>query len=475
MILRRSLLSFTIFLALLVLLTNIQSLYFNCLNAIDFGIYLQAVYGIGEGDFNPFLTVRNLKFFNDHFDPIVFIPALVNKLLGPSPFLLIVSEWAAICTFSLVVYVVTKKKFNSQTALIATLITLLNKPILVALRFPVHPVTWTGALTIILIYGIYYHKHWHAFFASQLLFLFKESYPFATLGLSFYYLIKKEWKYFFLFSITALLELLFVFKGRALLFGPTYNYQYRLLSGLNESVFDFIWFKIRSFDYKIIFKNYYPLILLLFVHLYQERKNLFKVQPLWGVLLYAAPLLGIHYLANSFAFHYGAIFAPMIIGVLIFSGMFEWLSHKRIYLPLFLLLSFSNSFSEIEKMSAQLFFQKNKQCVVNPTKIKDIKELLTQTLVIPPGKKIVITGGLFNRVLTPEMKLYQIGGYSSIPETFEYLALETHPEEHNWPLSHEEIKRIKNTCSLFAKNVIVENDYYFLAKGNFIKSCIYKE
>jgi hypothetical protein len=50
----------------------IVKLHANCHHATDFSIYQEAIYKIAAfGDFNPFLYVRNVNIFNDHFDPII--------------------------------------------------------------------------------------------------------------------------------------------------------------------------------------------------------------------------------------------------------------------------------------------------------------------------------------------------------------------------------------------------------------------
>ena len=66
----------------LVLFANLQGLSYNCFNAVDFSIYLQTIYEITIGNFNPYITVRALRFFTDHFDPIIFLPALFCNSCG---------------------------------------------------------------------------------------------------------------------------------------------------------------------------------------------------------------------------------------------------------------------------------------------------------------------------------------------------------------------------------------------------------
>lgn len=73
---------------------NWQRLRYACMHAIDFSIYQQAMYDFfAQKTLNPWLTIRNIAFFNDHFDPIVLLAGLLINI-WPSPESMIVFEYS---------------------------------------------------------------------------------------------------------------------------------------------------------------------------------------------------------------------------------------------------------------------------------------------------------------------------------------------------------------------------------------------
>ena len=66
---------------------------YNCQNVIDFGIYQQAIYDIWtKFELNPYISVRHIKIFNDHFDPIVYLAAVFVGIVGQNPVSVILFE-----------------------------------------------------------------------------------------------------------------------------------------------------------------------------------------------------------------------------------------------------------------------------------------------------------------------------------------------------------------------------------------------
>src|SRR3989338_8693132 len=73
---------------------NIQSILHNCIHAIDFSIYQQAIYDISSNlKLNPFNTVRGTFIFLDHFDPILLLAALFIWFFGANPINLLIFEF----------------------------------------------------------------------------------------------------------------------------------------------------------------------------------------------------------------------------------------------------------------------------------------------------------------------------------------------------------------------------------------------
>ncbi|MFN7684635.1 MAG: hypothetical protein ACK5QT_04395 [Oligoflexia bacterium] len=55
-----------------------------CYNNFDLGIYSQALANISFADLNPWLSVRQIRIFNDHFDPVLVFFAPFARLIEPS-------------------------------------------------------------------------------------------------------------------------------------------------------------------------------------------------------------------------------------------------------------------------------------------------------------------------------------------------------------------------------------------------------
>lgn len=462
------------FFLLLVLYANLQGLYFNCFNAVDFSIYLQTVYEITEGHFNPYISVRALHFFNDHYDPVIFLPALFLKIFGVKATSLMVFEWLTVVAAILVSGKILLKKFPLwQVALLSTII-ILNKPVLIALRFPVHPSTWTMLPIILLGYFLIEKKFWGVFAISLALISVKESYPFAMFTLAFFYLFQKELKKFLLLFLTSIICYILIYKIRPTVIGPVMNYGKDLVSSSqNLGLFQYAWYVISTFKYYDLIKNFLPCWLGfgLFIWHQMKAKKINFSHPLLGMILYMSPLAMIQFIGNRFDFHYGPQFVAAIIPFLLFTDFSDYLvTNKKMLTTLLLVFAF-NAGSETEKIIAQSFFHKKKGCHINQEKARAVEELLKLTKSIPPGLDIASSGGIINQVLRPGMKIHHIKAYSRIPEKFQILILEINPDEYSWPLSPEKIKKIESNCRPYIVNT-VQNNYYHFSEGNFPATCL---
>ena len=80
--------------ALLPLLLNIKSITYNCYSVNDFSVYQQAIYDILTlKEWNPYLTVRHINIFNDHFDPILYLAVFFTAIFGQGFQQLLIFEW----------------------------------------------------------------------------------------------------------------------------------------------------------------------------------------------------------------------------------------------------------------------------------------------------------------------------------------------------------------------------------------------
>jgi hypothetical protein len=257
-----------------------------------------------------------------------------------------------------------------------------------------------------------------------------------------------------------------------MIMGETYSYSQMLFQRADQGLFHFGLLLIKEFKYFDLFKNFLPLWLILGTFLYQTRRDLKISHPLVGLLLFVSPLFLMQFIANRFDFHYGATFVALFLPLFFEIEIYKLADQKKKYVVIFLALFIFNAGSEMEKMIGQVFFHKNRHCVISKEKDQSIQNLLEKTKVFSSLNQVVMSGGVFNRVLRPGLKMYQIGGYSAIPSTFDTLLLEIHPKEQSWPLSPEDIQKFYKNCSPYTQQVLLHDEYFYLARGSYPRTCL---
>ena len=134
-----------------VLAFNIQSVLYNCIHAIDFSIYQQAIYDIASGtSLNPHITIRGISIFLDHFDPVLIFSVPMVWIFGAHPVPLLVFEYFWFIGAAFFLY----KKLPYKLFQVALIWLIFCKCILNGLAYPIHPTTWTILPAIMLAYFI---------------------------------------------------------------------------------------------------------------------------------------------------------------------------------------------------------------------------------------------------------------------------------------------------------------------------------
>lgn len=334
----------------LALSANLQGLFYNCFSAVDFGIYLQGIYGLAHGELNPYVSVRHLKLFSDHFDPINFLPALIMKLTVIHPAVLMTFEWAVIIAFSVIVFCLARKRFSLNMSLMLGLLIFLNKPILMALRFPVHPTTWSSIPLFFVSYYLFERRTTAVFISALSLLVFKESYPFAIFTLGVWYFLQKEIKTSVIFIGSSILAVIGIFILRPWIIGDTYSHAGLLFQDSQGNLMGFLVDRFLHFRYFDLLKNLLPFLILSFIYLKKQKTQLGLKHPFVGMLFFLAPLLAMQFLGNRFEFHYGAMFTALFFPLL-FQADIQDIFAKQKKLSLFILALFIfNAGADIEKI-----------------------------------------------------------------------------------------------------------------------------
>ena len=109
----------------------------------DYGIYQQGIFNLAGGmGINPYLTVRDIFLFNDHFAPILFLPIPLVWLTGYHVTTLILFEWVTFIFFIWLTLKLAKPESTTEGLCIVFMI-LFSKGLLTALTYPMHPGLWS--------------------------------------------------------------------------------------------------------------------------------------------------------------------------------------------------------------------------------------------------------------------------------------------------------------------------------------------
>jgi hypothetical protein len=450
------------------LLSNIKGILNNCFHAYDLGLYQQAFYNMASGDFNPYLTIRGLHIFNDHFMTMIFTSIPFVWAFDYHPTSMIFLEWSYYVLFLFTIYFTVRKRQKGEI-LIALFLAIFSKGILSALEFPIHPGTWSMASWLILVYYIYKGSNKGIFLFAVITCLFRESYPFSFFMLSLYYLIKKNNKLGFSLLSFSILYLAFVMKLRPMFLGPVYDYGEWIVQGI---VTDPVGFMIKSFwkmDWKVPFKVFAPFIIP--VILVFKRNSIDWSNRLIPCLFLLMPLFGMHFITGQFHFHYGPPFMAVLIGYLIYDEKF-WGILANVKLKYFIMFLFIiTASSRYTKFIKFLTTNKNNKCIVSDTKTASIYSLLEKTNKISTESLIVSTGGVIQRIMRPGLKVYAPNTMVKIPDLVDYLLFEKNSNGDTYPWNKEQVNKAIGNCRKLADEILVDDNFFFLIKGKFDRTC----
>jgi hypothetical protein len=442
------------------------------LGIFDYAIYYQSLVELSTfKSFNPYITLRDVFIFADHFDPILIVVAPLVRLLNYHPLAPFLIELSFVFS-ALWLVIALNPQLSSTHKLAAVVIILFSKPVLMALQFPVHPSTWTAPLLILISYFISKLNTRGVYTASLGLMLFKEVFALGIVGLSFYYLYRKRTGAFILFFLTGAFFIFFELYLRKLLVGPTLDYSLELRYLIFNDPLALASQLFSAFFSAPFWFVYAPFCLTFLWALKSqiERNN----EVLLATLFFITPLLFIHLLAGKLDHHYALIFGVKLFGAYLFSGLLEnlWNRHNRsVYIVAFSFLIFSlpqltvfaHTFrlrvSQLDTFAPEI--QTSRDQLLKQYEQWHSQEHLTWT-----------TSSLSIHLIKPERQLFEINS-SRIHDFYDIIFLERSSELFTtWPLTGEQIRDIIERCTPYAEDII-ENQYFFLAKGKFPSTCVY--
>jgi len=439
--------------ALLLLISNLTNLYYSCINANDFSIYQQAIYKLSLfKDFNPFTSIRDLPIFSDHFDPIIFLPAIIIRLTDANPFILFIFEWSIWILFIVLIYKLGKYQWNSLEWIKALTVIVFSKSLLSGLDFPIHPTTWSMIPLLFLAYHILNKNNVGIFLSALSLLLFKELFVFMIIGLSGYYLLSRNFKLFFSLFITGVIGYWFIFIKRPELFGSNVNYGNSLLSSLLKNPVSTLWSALINFNF--------PWLTIIPSFLLIKKNRLKDAVPLFFFVL---PGFLIHILGARIVHHHSVALTSAFLAF----GLLSSPPHMLIVL-LFLITGMGRHTRSFKN----LFTNNFKTCKHDSSKLNSIEKAKEIIQPLPENKIVLASNGIIPRILSTTNTVFQIDNFTLPRAKYDYLVLEKNNMGDIWPYSYKLIDGVRDRCHKQATKVHLDNEFITIIEGNFTQECV---
>ncbi len=461
---------FLVFLVVLIPVSLLVKANRYWLNPNDFSIYQQAIYEISElKSFNPYLTIRNLHIFNDHFDPIIYLASAWIKLTSPNIFSLLIFEWFWFLALLVIVYKTKKYQsvLDSEFLLVSSLI-IFSRSLLQGFEFPIHPTTWSIVPLYLLFYFLLKKQTWGIVLCALALCLFRESYPFMLLPLSLYFFWQKNIRAGLGLFLLGFCGAYFLFILRPLLLGPTVDYGDSALKDFFSSYTLSFWPALMSFKWPI--KEFLPLLLPVILIIKWECSSWKKIlsHPLIAALLFTSPLILIHILKNYMKHHHSIPIVMSFMSVIILSSFPEKVLKDKKLLFLVIVLFVGTSSGRYTRMVKEFtLYQK-----VSQEKHQFMELVLKEVESLPIESSILASGGIIPHIIKPGRQIYQIDMNTEPIEFFEYIIFERQEPGDLNPVSPEILHKIAEKCKPYSEKILWDNPFYIMMKGRFTEDCV---
>ncbi len=461
------------FFALWPLMTTVKRMYFNCYNAIDFSIYQQAIYDIlALKDPNPFVSVRGIEIFNDHFDPIIYLAVVFTAIFGQGFQQLLVFEWLFFA--SLLLSIIFLFKGNIVEAFPYLLCVLTSRLLFSALFWPIHPTTWSVLPFFWLVVFIVNHNARALGLTVLALCLFRESYPITLFPLGIFYILRREYRLGLGIVMVTLPFIAFEFHFREELLGKTIGYSDKVLNTFMQNPISHFKEKIVNWDVTYLLKCFLPWSLIFFVYAKNSkgRRGRFSHQHFFAISTFLIPLLLLQVWKGHIDYHYGAPFAGILLGVLVISRMFAGLSKKIVAFVVGCFLF--SSWGVYTDMFETIYHSRNAWCYITPNKIKRNQAVKGRLTSIPKNEAILATGGIIPFIMLPAKSIDHYKGFSLKRDRYHYLVLERSGlgNINIWWAEEKDVEDVLKRCRPKAREIYIDDQALFFARGDFV-DCVY--
>ncbi len=455
-------LPFVVWMGLVVAPIWLQSMH-GCMSHYDLGIYTQALARLSLDDPNPWLSSRQIRIFNDHFDPVLWLVRPLVEVLSPM--------WAALVAEALIVLLSTAPLLwlhlkgrldRTSTALLCSLL-LLSPSTTDAMMFPIHPTAW--AMLPFIPLGLAFHFRKDALLVASLVLLFacKEEFPYVGIMLALALWLRGDRRLAVGVLVLALAWLAFVFGVRPK-FGFVMDYPKSLTQGLEAG---FVPYLLQRLSPRHISRVGTLLLLLLPVGLWAWRERL---KPDWKWLLVLLPMLGIRFLGTAWRHQFGA---PLIAAIVV--ALVPLLLMRR--LPVWvlattsLLLVTSNE-SNLRPLVRTLASPSTypPRCPGDSARLASVRRAVEFLSTHREGRALL--GGNLVTPLASRDEVYAVGGpQQERALVYDWVLVEKPPLGNIHPVLPEQVAAlIARWRAQEGAEIVLDDAHVFLARGRFTES-----
>lgn len=448
------------------------TLFYNCIRVslgyqtLDSAIYQQAILDLAfTPHWNPFNTVRGLRIFSDHFDPIILLAAAIQRVLGTTNWIPHILEFLFYWGGGIFIYWITRKK-RTLWRIFAISFWLFSDGILEGIRYSLHPTTWSVLPILLLAWALKRSNFTAALLIGNILCCFKEYFPFClfNLGMLLFFSARTR-RVSFGFIVTSLSWIIFDFYLRPKLFDGFHDHGRILLNGIQDAPLQFILLKFTKIDWKGIVFSAFPTVLTFFIVYIQEQNR----KWIHHLMAFIAPVFMIQFLHGNFGIHYGAPMHASLLSVIAVSDG-KWLGDfkaikKPIQVFIWITLFYVGADSILRTRQAiSMIREDDKKAAIS--KVRSILDFE------PQETKIVSSIGIISSVIKPNQKIYPFTDYSEKQPFYDIIIVGNCKRFYDWPYQCEDHQRIIQNCRSFATEIWTDDSLLFFARGKFPRSCI---
>lgn len=394
----------------------------HCFSNYDLGIYTQALSLIRWDHWNPWLSVREIRVFNDHFDPILLWVAPWVRGSEPTLRALII-EFGFVLAAAILIWK------HSRPLLFPTAFFLLGSATTTALGFPVHPGTWAVfPLTGLLISLQNPEAGRTSLLWAAFLLMFKEEYVpvLAVLALSRILFQKRLGVQLLLLALAWGIG---VFYLRPRLLGSTESYTEGFLAFWLQDPIHAA--KVRLLDWGI-WRGLGAATLPALVWIgaaFAQRSTPAKPLVRSDALFVFLSLLGIRFVSGRWGHHYWIPLAACL--ALLIPPRFK-VERRWAVASWILLIAFQLSY--LGKSSLKTLFRGGPaHCAADPERLQELEQV-SIFLEGRPSATVVAPNALIPRLITSERtQLHPLENARELPDPPFWLLTQVHPSAKHWP------------------------------------------